>query len=64
MTPEVWAFCVKGILASCGVALVGLLLPCKGKRKQPEPELLWSREYRQMYKDCLTYAEQLYQQKK
>lgn len=55
-----WFFGAIGV--SAVVLFIGLKLP--PKRKPAESEMLWSREYKQMYTDCVAYAEELYQQKK
>lgn len=47
---------------SAVVLFIGWLLSLKRKPK-PEPEHLWSREYKQIYRSCLDYVEQLYQPK-
>jgi hypothetical protein len=55
-----WFFGALSI--SLAVLFIGSRL--KPRRKQPEPEttdMFWSREYRQMYSDCLNYAERIYQ---
>lgn len=55
----IWWF--LGVLGfSATITFIGRLLPPK---RRPEPEHLWSREYKEIYRDCLEYVEQLYQKK-
>jgi hypothetical protein len=54
-----WFF--GAISISLVVLFIGSRL--KPRRKQPEPTDFWSKEYKQIYEGCISYAERIYQQK-
>lgn len=56
-----WCYLALGV--GVVIALIGLKKSTFPRRKpepKPEPEHLWSKEYRQMYRDCIYNAEHVY----